>query len=102
MDGRRTGGAGILQARGGFEAQLRRVFRTSEEGNPVQETGIEGAEVYRVDVFRLQPGVFDGGLGDLADQHFRIDAVELPNCEWFQPVMQGEDAETVMGLSLCP
>ncbi|KAF1852476.1 hypothetical protein Lal_00037208 [Lupinus albus] len=78
MDRRRTGGAGILQARGGFEAQLRqRVEDQRGREVLVQETGIEGTEVHRVDVFRLQPGMFNGGLGDLADQHFRIDAVEL-------------------------
>jgi hypothetical protein len=58
--------------------------------------------VDRVDVFRLQPGVFDGGLGDLADQHFRIDAVELAELGMVPAGDAGEDAETVMGLSLCP
>jgi len=33
--------------------------------------------VDRADIFRRQAGVFDGGFGDLADQYFRIDAVEL-------------------------
>ena len=73
MDGGGAGGAGILEAGGGPEAQLRHRLE-DQRGREVLllEAVVVGAEEDRIHLMRLDAGIGDGLAGDEADQRLGV------------------------------